>query len=138
MRLARLTASATLALALLGVPFAVEAQPAGKVSQVGLLLFGARSSESSSVEAFMAGLRELATWTARTWSSNFVRRGESGAARRRGRRARSHRRGGNRDPRRRGIRAAKRATGTVPIVVALTAISSRRATPPAWRGPEGT
>jgi ABC-type uncharacterized transport system substrate-binding protein len=108
-------------LALLGAPLTAEPQPPPKVSQVGLLWFGSRSSESSSVEAFRAGLRELgyvegqnlilqprfaeqnqerldaaAIELVRLGVDVLVTYGDVGA------------------------RAAKRATGTVPIVVALT------------------
>ena len=111
----------TLGLSVLGAPLTVEAQPAAKVSQVGLLWFGSRSSESSSVEAFMAGLREFgyvegqnvllhprfaeanqerlaaaATELVRIGVDVIVTYGDV------------------------GVRAAKQATGTVPIVVALT------------------
>ena len=111
----------TLGLSFLGAPLTVEAQPAAKVSQVGLLWFGSRSSESSSVEAFMAGLREFgyvegqnvllhprfaeanqerlaaaATELVRIGVDVIVTYGDA------------------------GVRAAKQATGTVPIVVALT------------------
>jgi ABC-type uncharacterized transport system substrate-binding protein len=111
----------TFALAFLGAPLTVEAQPPPKVSQVGLLWFGSRSSESSSAEAFMAGLREVgyvegrnvvvhprfaegnqerlaaaATELVRIGVDVIVTYGDV------------------------GVRAAKQATGTVPIVVALT------------------
>jgi len=46
-------------LGLFVAPLAGEAQALPKGPQVGLLWFGSRSSESSSVEAFMTGLREL-------------------------------------------------------------------------------
>ena len=58
MRLARLAAPATLALALLTAPLAADAQPA-KVPRVGYV-FGLSSSESRHLlEAFRRGLREL-------------------------------------------------------------------------------
>ena len=112
---------ALLCLGLLAAPVAGEAQLPPKVSQVGLLWFGSRSSESSSAEAFLAGLRELgyvegqnvvlqprfaeenpdrlaaaATELVRIGVDVIVTYGDV------------------------GVRAAKRATGTVPIVVALT------------------
>ena len=64
MRLARLTASATLALALLAAPLAVEAQPAGKVYRIGYLTAGVTPSFGpplleSTVERFRWSLREI-------------------------------------------------------------------------------
>jgi putative ABC transport system substrate-binding protein len=49
----------TLALGLLVAPFAAEAQPAGNVSRIGLLLLGSSSSFSSRLEGFRQGLRDL-------------------------------------------------------------------------------
>jgi putative tryptophan/tyrosine transport system substrate-binding protein len=49
----------TLALGLLVAPFAAEAQPAGNVSRIGLLLLGSSSSFSSHLEGFRQGLRDL-------------------------------------------------------------------------------
>jgi putative tryptophan/tyrosine transport system substrate-binding protein len=49
----------TLALGLLVAPFAAEAQPAGKVSRLGLLMLGSSSSFSSRLEGFRQGLRDL-------------------------------------------------------------------------------
>jgi putative tryptophan/tyrosine transport system substrate-binding protein len=59
MKLAGTILLTSLALSLLAAPLTAEAQLPPKVSQVGLLWFGSRSSESSSIEAFMAGLRDL-------------------------------------------------------------------------------
>ncbi len=111
----------TLGLSLLAAPFPARAQPGAKVPQIGLLWFGPRSAESSSLEAFTAGLRELgyvegqnvvlesrfaegsperlvaaATELARIGVDVIVTYGDA------------------------GVRAAKQATATVPIVVALT------------------
>lgn len=121
MKLAGTTLLTSFVLSLLAAPLTAEAQLPPKVSQVGLLMFGSRSSESSSVEAVMAGLRELgyvegqnvmlhprfaegnherlaaaATELVRIGVDVIVTYGDV------------------------GVRAAKRATGTVPIVVALT------------------
>jgi putative tryptophan/tyrosine transport system substrate-binding protein len=49
----------TLALGLLVAPFAAEAQPAGNLSRIGLLLLGSSSSFSSRLEGFRQGLRDL-------------------------------------------------------------------------------
>jgi putative tryptophan/tyrosine transport system substrate-binding protein len=49
----------TLALGLLVAPFAAEAQPAGNLSRIGLLLLGSSSSFSSRREGFRQGLRDL-------------------------------------------------------------------------------
>jgi putative tryptophan/tyrosine transport system substrate-binding protein len=111
----------TSALALLAAPLTAGAQLPPKVSQIGLLWFGSRVSESSSVEAFMAGLRELGYVEGQnvvlqsrfaegnperlaTAAAELVRLGVDvlvtyGDV---------------------GVRAAKQATGTIPIVVALT------------------
>jgi putative ABC transport system substrate-binding protein len=57
-RVARFTAPAILTLALLAVPFAIEAQPAGKVPRVGVLANGSPAT-SPAVDAFRRGLSEL-------------------------------------------------------------------------------
>jgi putative tryptophan/tyrosine transport system substrate-binding protein len=49
----------TLTLGLLVAPFAAEAQPAGKVSRIGLLMLGSSSGFSSRIEVFRQGLRDL-------------------------------------------------------------------------------
>ena len=117
----RVLSRVTLILALLAAPLTAGAQLPAKVSQVGLLWFGSRVSESSSVEAFMAGLRELGYVEGQnvvlqsrfaegnperlvTAAAELVRLGVDvlvtyGDV---------------------GVRAAKQATGTIPIVVALT------------------
>ena len=59
MRLARLAARATLALALLAAPLAAEAQPAGKVYQVGIVTLGVGPSQSPLWQSFIVTLREL-------------------------------------------------------------------------------
>jgi len=59
MRLARLTAPATLALALLAAPLATDAQPpAGKVWRIGVLS-GASSPDPVAYPALVKALREL-------------------------------------------------------------------------------
>jgi putative tryptophan/tyrosine transport system substrate-binding protein len=49
----------TLMLSLLGVPLAAAAQPPGKVPRIGLLIPGSASGFSSNIEAFRQGLRDL-------------------------------------------------------------------------------
>jgi putative tryptophan/tyrosine transport system substrate-binding protein len=49
----------TLTLAILVAPLAAEAQPAGKVSRIGLLMLGSSSGFSSRLEGFRQGLRDL-------------------------------------------------------------------------------
>jgi putative ABC transport system substrate-binding protein len=49
----------TLTLGLLVTPFAAEAQPAGNVSRIGLLMLGSASGVSSRIEGFRQGLRDL-------------------------------------------------------------------------------
>jgi len=49
----------TLTLGLLVAPFAAEAQPAGKVSRIGLLMLGSSSGFLSRIEVFRQGLRDL-------------------------------------------------------------------------------
>ena len=44
---------------LLAAPFAVEAQPAGKVYRIGYLGFGTPAAAANRVEALRAGLRDL-------------------------------------------------------------------------------
>jgi putative tryptophan/tyrosine transport system substrate-binding protein len=117
----RVVSIVVLVVALLAAPLAAGAQLPPKVSQIGLLWFGSRVSESSSVEAFMAGLRELGYVEGQnvvlqsrfaegnperlaTAAAELVRLGVDvlvtyGDV---------------------GVRAAKQATGTIPIVVALT------------------
>ena len=50
---------ATLALALLMAPLAADAQPSGKVPQIGLLIPGSSSAFSSRIEVFRQGLRNI-------------------------------------------------------------------------------
>ena len=57
MRLARLAAPATLALALLAAPLAAEAQQAGKVARIGIL--SPSPAYSGRVEAIRQGLQAL-------------------------------------------------------------------------------
>ena len=108
-------------LGLLAAPLGAQAQPAAKVPQVGLLWFGSRASESSSVAAFMAGLRELGYVEGRNvvLQPRFAEQNPDRLAA-----AATELVGigvevivtyGDA-----GVRAAKRATGTIPIVVALT------------------
>jgi putative ABC transport system substrate-binding protein len=49
----------TLTLAILVAPLAADAQPAGKVSRIGLLMLGSSSGFSSRIEVFRQGLRDL-------------------------------------------------------------------------------
>jgi putative ABC transport system substrate-binding protein len=49
----------TLAFGLFVAPLAAEAQPAGNVSRLGLLMLGSSSSFSSRLEGFRQGLRDL-------------------------------------------------------------------------------
>ena len=56
MKLTRLTVSATLALALLAAPLAVEAQPAGKIYRIGWL---SNDRYPPGDDAFQRGLRDL-------------------------------------------------------------------------------
>ncbi len=48
-----------LAVSLILAPLAVEAQQPGKVPRIGVLVVGSASSESTRIEAFRQGLREL-------------------------------------------------------------------------------
>ena len=59
MRLARLAARATLALALLATPLAVEAQPTGKAYRVGHVMLGTRDQNAVVLQALDDGLRRL-------------------------------------------------------------------------------
>ena len=106
---------------LLAAPLAAQTPPATRMPQVGLLWFGSRSSESSSVDAFVAGLRELGYVEGRNvvLQSRFAEQDPEGLAAAATELARigvdvivTY---GDA-----GVRAAKRATGTIPIVVALT------------------
>jgi len=49
----------TLALTILTAPLAIEAQPAGKVPRVGILITGSPSLAGSNLAAFQQGLRDL-------------------------------------------------------------------------------
>jgi putative tryptophan/tyrosine transport system substrate-binding protein len=68
MRFARLAALATLALALLGAPLAADAQPAGKVPQIGYLYPGSHSATRPHplLQGFRDGLHELGWVEGRT------------------------------------------------------------------------
>ena len=120
MRLARLAAPATLTLALLVAPLAAEGQ-AAKVPQVGLLWFGSRLSERSSAEAFTTGLRELGYVEGQTvvlqsrFAEGSPERLATAAAELVGLGVDVLVTYGDV-----GVRAAKHATSTLPIVVALT------------------
>ena len=100
-------------------PIAGHAQPTAKVTRIGSLGVASPLEWASKVEALRAGLRDLATWKARTLSSSFA-----------GRRASTsgcpHWRKNwwvktsdvlvtQATP---GVRAAKQATTTIPIVIA--------------------
>src|SRR5215470_4274891 len=59
MRFARLAPLAVVALAILAVPLATGAQPAGKIPRIGFLGPGPITGWSDSIEAFRQGLRTL-------------------------------------------------------------------------------